>query len=581
MQTRSFIEQKKLRSYTESIRALLDSGQMTGGFLSNALLEIKGFTMLLISCTPSLTSLPLPIQLAIISTLESLQVSKEMISTGNLSTWNPTIQTLQSLKTSLQDSTSEGKAFLNFLNSLRKERLSEWWSPRKTDCVVLDSISLNGSLDSTLLNSWFSIRQISPRNKSSLKTSLPSSKCLLVDGMESESTSLRTRKVRLKLTSPQEKMLTTWSHHYRYTYNKAMNLAEETKKYNKHTLRNLTVPKKVNKHIPWILETPKDVRASAVFDAVANLKSCFSNLKNKNITHFTIPYKSKRCPSWSIGVPKSAIKKVGKKTVSIYSTYTKSEFKTTEEVPPIEHDCKIHFNGVHYYLLVPLTKKIKKPGNVTRECAIDPGSRAFLTLYDPENGCIEIGNNANKVFNKICSRIDRLYSLKAKSSRKKDKKRIEMKIRKWRLRIQNLRDELHHKASNFLCKNYSKICLPRLDTCRMSRKTPNRKLSSKSVRKMLTLSHPKFFDMTKTKCIDYERVLIEAREEYTTQTCSVCGSSNKIGSSKIYHCRSCLSVLDRDMNASKNIFVKNLYSEIKPLCTLSLKRVCNAFLQNC
>jgi putative transposase len=354
-----------------------------------------------------------------------------------------------------------------------------------------------------------------------------------------------------------------------------MSLAEKTKEYSAYTLRNLIVPKEVNSEISWILETPKDVRASAVFDAVANLKSCFSNLKNKNITHFTMPYKSKRCPSWSIGIPKSAIKIIGKKTIAIYPIISGStHLRTTEEVPPIEHDCKIHFNGVHYYLLVPFTKKIKKPENVTRECAIDPGSRTFLTLYDPENGCIEIGNKAKKIkvsgkknkklkakikdLDEICSRIDHLYSLKSKVSGKKNKKRIEMKIRKWRLRIQNLRNELHHKASNFLCKNYSKICLPRLDTCRMSRKTPSRKLSSESVRKMLTLSHSKFFDMTKAKCIDYERVFIEAREEYTTQTCSVCGSNNKIGSSKTYHCGSCLSVLDRDMNASKNIFVKNL-----------------------
>jgi putative transposase len=353
-------------------------------------------------------------------------------------------------------------------------------------------------------------------------------------------------------------MLTTWSHHYRYTYNKAMWLAEETQEYRDLTLRNLTVPKEVNGHIPWILETPNEVRASAVFDAVANLKSCFSNLKNKNISHFSVPYKSKRCPTWTIGIPKSAINVVDKKTVAIYPRMSGSHFRTTEVLPPIEHDCKIHFDGLYYYLLVPYTKTIQVSAT-TRECGIDPGSRTFLTLYDPENGCIQIGTDATEKLNEVCNRIDHLCSPKARMSGKKNKAKIETKIRKWRLRIQHLRDEMHHKASNFLCKNYGRICLPRLDTGGMSWKTTRRKLSSASVRKMMTISHSKFFDMTKTKCIDYGRVLIEAREEYTTQTCCVCGGRNRdVGSSKTYHCGNCSSVLDRDANASKNIFVKNL-----------------------
>ena len=47
-------------------------------------------------------------------------------------------------------------------------------------------------------------------------------------------------------------------------------------------------------------------------------------------------------------------------------------------------------------------------------------------------------------------------------------------------------------------------------------------------------------------------------EAYTSKTCSECGYLKRnLGGSKVYHCDECGSVMDRDVNGAKNIFLKN------------------------
>jgi IS605 OrfB family transposase len=48
-------------------------------------------------------------------------------------------------------------------------------------------------------------------------------------------------------------------------------------------------------------------------------------------------------------------------------------------------------------------------------------------------------------------------------------------------------------------------------------------------------------------------------EHYTTQGCSGCGNLwTNIGASKIYDCKKCKLVCDRDTNSAKNIFMKGV-----------------------
>lgn len=87
----------------------------------------------------------------------------------------------------------------------------------------------------------------------------------------------------------------------------------------------------------------------------------------------------------------------------------------------------------------------------------------------------------------------------------------------------------------------------------------NRKIGKKTTRSMLGLSHFKFLQKLKFKCIEYQRNLIITSEEYTSKTCGNCGTiNNKLGSSKTFKCNKCNVVIDRDINGARNILIKYL-----------------------
>jgi transposase len=51
-------------------------------------------------------------------------------------------------------------------------------------------------------------------------------------------------------------------------------------------------------------------------------------------------------------------------------------------------------------------------------------------------------------------------------------------------------------------------------------------------------------------------------EFYTSKTCSLCGSYNKVlEGNKIYDCINCKNKIDRDINGCRNIYLKQYISE--------------------
>ena len=63
-----------------------------------------------------------------------------------------------------------------------------------------------------------------------------------------------------------------------------------------------------------------------------------------------------------------------------------------------------------------------------------------------------------------------------------------------------------------------------------------------------------FRDFLTYKCKDRGIELVFADKFFpSTKMCSNCGSSYKIGSEKVYKCRNCGLIIDRDMNAAINL----------------------------
>ena len=151
------------------------------------------------------------------------------------------------------------------------------------------------------------------------------------------------QKIKLKLNSIQKKTFQMWNDHHRYSYNKAINLInnednerilyKDTKPENSNTyyndfeLRNLITLEKVCSRTPWLLQTPKHIRDSAVFEANKNLKSAITNLKNGNVKYFNLKFKSKKNKSWAFEIPHTSINIYKKEILALLLDMIKSEYK--------------------------------------------------------------------------------------------------------------------------------------------------------------------------------------------------------------------------------------------------------------
>lgn len=63
-----------------------------------------------------------------------------------------------------------------------------------------------------------------------------------------------------------------------------------------------------------------------------------------------------------------------------------------------------------------------------------------------------------------------------------------------------------------------------------------------------------------------DKQLVLCDEHYTSKTCEKCGNINKdLKDEKIYNCSKCGMYKDRDINAARNIFIKNYLSQLE-LC---------------
>ena len=341
----------------------------------------------------------------------------------------------------------------------------------------------------------------------------------------------------------------------RYVYNQALNgIKNNSEEINFYKLRNkYTIAKNNELVTDWQQETPKDVRAEAVHDICKAYKTCFSQLKTGLITKFDVGYRTKKKEA-SIVIPKSAIKVDGKKII-IYKKYTKKPIKLsrdfTKNKMSIEHDCRLQHTHTGWFLIIPFKiPRNTEPKLLYEDCALDPGSRKFQTLYSP-NETIKFTHNPTYLQN-LRTKQKRLQFLWAKKEIKL--KTLKKSLRTMYYKYQNLLYDFQDKVILYLTKNYKTVYLPTFENQEIVKKLRN----PTARYNILHLSHYRFQERLKTKCntMLHNNVVI-CTEEYTSKTCTRCGCLNDVGSSELYKCNSCNLFLDRDVNGSRNIYIKN------------------------
>jgi len=223
------------------------------------------------------------------------------------------------------------------------------------------------------------------------------------------------------------------------------------------------------------------------------------------------------------------------------------DFKT------ITSDSRLIYTKGVYCLYV--AEKVKKEKIVHKNdiISLDPGVRTFLTGIT-ENKVVEIGKNISAKINGYLKKTEKIKSNKNVPKRIKNK--IEKRNNK---KITNLVDEMHWKSINYLTKNYKNILIGNMSTKSIISNSNASNLCPKTKIIAQRIKLYEYRQRLQYKCeirgANYKCV----NERYTSKMCSVCGSIKEdLGPNKVYNCEECKTIIGRDINGSRMIYIKSI-----------------------
>jgi transposase len=359
-------------------------------------------------------------------------------------------------------------------------------------------------------------------------------------------------------------MLNKYANGARYTYNACVNVNDGTHKANKFILRNAFVTAKNNAFFEdkqWVLDTPKAIRQQAVFEAVKNFKSAFTNKRNSNIDRFKMSFKTlkkQRQQGYVLGIEKAVkfedddipTKRSGKLTILSKSIGPIRFF----EKPPIdkvpEAECAVQRDPFgDFWLLIPVYKVVK-PSNHGPTIAMDPGVRTPLSFYSPDGSSGFLGREMKGRIDDIKGRVATVDRRISKADGAFRKKLLWHRRRLFR-KYTHVRDDCHWKIASDVTNKYGGVVLPHLQTSRLCGS-----LRAKTNREMFGISHYILKTRMEMKCEENGTMFQSPTEEYTSKTCGRCGLINaSLGSSETFKC-DCGLVCHRDLHAARNIYMK-------------------------
>jgi IS605 OrfB family transposase len=277
-------------------------------------------------------------------------------------------------------------------------------------------------------------------------------------------------------------------------------------------------------------------------------KSALSN-HNNNLSKFSINdlLKTRRRKNLVVEPASVSLKKN-----SIFTNQL-DEIISSSPLNLIKKNSVLQFDSIknNFFIIIPFDKIDKKEVQQHKKCGIDIGVRTFVTTYS-RGESMEIGTNNNNLIDKYNNKIDSIksnFELKKLSKRKYEKSKC-----KYSDKLKHSIEDLHNKTSTILLSLYKEIIIGKISIKKMiSNLTGN--LQAITKRRLLALSHYKFREKLKARAFKFGCKITEVSEYLTSKTCSNCKVINdKLGSSKIFSCSSCKLCIDRDINASINIY---------------------------
>jgi len=432
----------------------------------------------------------------------------------------------------------------------------------------------------TVDRSWFSQILFTAQSPNSQPIFLPSFMATVVECTKSEVTARKSKKIRLFLKPEQKAILKQWFGVSRYVYNTTIKYLQQP-----NTKANwMSIKTGILNGLPdWAKPVPFQIKSIAIKDACATVKKAKADFK-KTGKICVRKFRSRKDTKQSLYIPKSAIGSKG-----IY--YTKlGQSKLKEALPKDFSDGRLTLAYSEYYIVTAYPRFMefcrdtampcpygdlsirdvlhqrgicciseevqpRQTDNQGRVVTLDPGVRTFMTFFS-EYSYVWLGNDSNLLIQKLCFRLDKLISRMSKTS-SQQRQRFRKAADRLKSKIQHLVKELHHKTAKFLVDNFDVILLPSFESSRMVSKS-RRKIRSKTVRQMLTLSHYQFKKYLEWKAWEQGKVaLTSINEAYTSKTISWTGEVKKIGGSRTIK-DSDGNQMNRDLNGARGIFLRAL-----------------------
>lgn len=521
--------------------------------------------------------------------LSKLQQSNRKPSAKKTSTTESSLKvkkiTSKNKSNKTSDPASKEKVFDPSSNWLPKEESDKLWLPTEVGCPDLHPNWWSGSFKPIKSKSWFSVKRWTPVKKRKWPNTVSQSSTFSiaesVEGENSKEAKQRTSKIRksvklvanksqrvgLRPTPEVAHTLKRWFGCVRYTYNWALGCIKA--KPTQYKLNMIWLRKRfinvcnIPKDKKFLLDTPKSIRDNAVSDLQDAFKSNFA-IKKKNPNHtFDIKFRNKK-DAQAITITSDQIKHwdTNKTEFSMFPTFLKNKIKfhvkKNKSVPSnVSYDCKLLMSRLGKFSLVIVfhDPPCENQTGKTKSCSIDPGVRTALTIYCPEPGiCYKIGDGDISRIYRLCLWLDKLIS--SQQNEKTRGKRLA--ILRLRERIRNLVTEFHCKAVHFLLSKFNVIILPPFNVSQMVKKA-DRKISTKTVRQMLSWRHYGFRQRLLNAAKMCNATIYIRGEEYTSKTCTHCRNcKHNLGGAKIYKCTECKLKADRDCCGARNIFIKNM-----------------------
>lgn len=330
----------------------------------------------------------------------------------------------------------------------------------------------------------------------------------------------------------------------RFVYNRMLaeriNSYEENKDLDIKTMKYPT-PAEYKGEFEWL----KEVDSLALANAQMNLDKAYKNF-----------FRDK-----SVGFPK--FKK--KTNTNNYTTNNQNGTIYIEnnhiKVPKLKSMIKIEqhreFNGLiksatisqvpsgKYFISILVETEIIQLPKIDKKIGVDLGIKEFAITSD---GVLFSNAKHLKKSEKRLAKLQKDLSRKQKGSNNRRKSKI--KAAKTHEKISNQRKDMLHKVSTQLINENQVIVIEDLKVSNMIK---NHKLA----KSIADVSWSEFRRMLEYKAKWYGREIIIAPSNYaSSQLCSNCGnksSQTKDLSCRTYICPVCGMVMDRDINASKNL----------------------------